>query len=38
MSLSAITDRRIHVQPAEVHNVLSRHMLADGYDLVMDLK
>jgi L-lysine 6-transaminase len=38
MTLSAITDRRIHVQPAEVHNVLSRHMLADGYDLVMDLK
>jgi L-lysine 6-transaminase len=38
MSLSAITDRRIHVQPAEVHNVLSRHMLADGYDIVMDLK
>ncbi|HEX8252913.1 MAG TPA: L-lysine 6-transaminase [Thermoanaerobaculia bacterium] len=38
MSLSAITDRRMHVQPAEVHNVLSRHMLADGYDIVMDLK
>ena len=33
MSLSAITDRRIHVQPAEVHNVLGRHMLADGYDI-----
>lgn len=38
MPVSSITDRRIHVQPAEVHNVLSRHMLADGYDLVMDLK
>jgi L-lysine 6-transaminase len=38
MSIFAITDRRIHVQPAEVHNVLSRHMLADGYDIVMDLK
>ncbi|HYK02155.1 MAG TPA: L-lysine 6-transaminase [Thermoanaerobaculia bacterium] len=38
MSLSAITDRRIHVQAGEVHNVLSRHMLADGYDIVMDLK
>jgi L-lysine 6-transaminase len=38
MSVSSITDRRLHVQPAEVHNVLSRHMLADGYDLVMDLK
>jgi len=38
MPTSSITDRRIHVQPAEVHNVLSRHMLADGYDIVMDLK
>jgi L-lysine 6-transaminase len=38
MSISAITDRRIHVQPTEVHNVLSRHMLADGYDIVMDLR
>ena len=38
MSLSSITDRRIYVQPAEVHNVLSRHMLADGYDIVMDLR
>ena len=38
MSIPAITDRRIHVQPAEVHNVLSRHMLADGYDIVMDLR
>jgi len=38
MPVSTITDRRIHVQPSEVHNVLGRHMLADGYDLVMDLK
>ncbi|HET8796679.1 MAG TPA: aminotransferase class III-fold pyridoxal phosphate-dependent enzyme, partial [Thermoanaerobaculia bacterium] len=38
MTISAITDRRIHVQPAEVHNVLARHMLADGYEIVMDLK
>jgi L-lysine 6-transaminase len=38
MPVSSITDRRIHVQPAEVHNVLSRHMLADGYDIVMDLR
>jgi L-lysine 6-transaminase len=37
MSISSITDRRIHVQPADVHSVLSRHMLADGYDIVMDL-
>jgi L-lysine 6-transaminase len=35
---SAIVDRRLHVSPAEVQNVLSRHMLADGYDIVMDLK
>jgi L-lysine 6-transaminase len=38
MSPSTITDRRLHVQPAEVHNVLARHMLADGYDIVMDLR
>src|SRR3954452_9720850 len=37
MSISAITDRRVHIQPGDVHNVLSRHMLADGYNLVMDL-
>lgn len=38
MSVSSITDRRLHIQPAEVHNVLSRHMLADGYEIVMDLQ
>ncbi len=38
MPSSSITDRRIHVQPADVHSVLSRHMLADGYEIVMDLK
>lgn len=38
MPVSSITDRRIHVQPADVHSVLSRHMLADGYEIVMDLK
>jgi L-lysine 6-transaminase len=37
MSISVITDRRVHIQPGEVHSVLSRHMLADGYDIVMDL-
>jgi len=37
MSISAITNRRVHIQPSDVHNVLSRHMLADGYDVVMDL-
>jgi len=38
MPVSTITDRRIHVQAAQVHEVLSRHMLADGYDIVMDLR
>jgi len=38
MPVSSITDRRIHVQPSEVHTVLSRHMLADGYEIVMDLR
>ena len=37
MTISAITERRVHIQPGDVHNVLSRHMLADGYDVVMDL-
>ncbi|MBK5259691.1 MAG: L-lysine 6-transaminase [Thermoanaerobaculia bacterium] len=35
---STIIDRRIHVQPADVHSVLARHMLADGYEIVMDLQ
>ncbi|HUP44626.1 MAG TPA: L-lysine 6-transaminase, partial [Thermoanaerobaculia bacterium] len=38
MPVSSITDRRVHVQPGEVHSVLSRHMLADGYEIVMDLR
>ena len=38
MPVSSITDRRLHIQPADVHNVLGRHMLADGYDIVMDLR
>jgi len=38
MSVPAITDRRLVVQPGEVHSVLARHMLADGYDIVMDLR
>jgi len=37
MSVTPIVDRRLHVQPADVHAVLARHMLADGYDIVMDL-
>src|SRR2546430_13301896 len=38
MSVAPIIDRRLHVQPADVHAVLGRHMLADGYDIVMDLR
>jgi L-lysine 6-transaminase len=38
MSVTPIIDRRLHVQPADVHAVLARHMLADGYDIVMDLQ
>ena len=37
-SVTPIIDRRLHVQPADVHAVLARHMLADGYDIVMDLQ
>lgn len=28
----------VHISPTEVHQTLSRHMLADGYDMVVDLK
>src|ERR1043166_3240224 len=38
MTVTPIIDRRIYVQPGDVHDVLSRHMLADGYEIVMDLK
>ncbi|HEX7190166.1 MAG TPA: L-lysine 6-transaminase [Thermoanaerobaculia bacterium] len=38
MSVTPIIDRRIYVQPGDVHNVLGRHMLADGYEIVMDLR
>jgi L-lysine 6-transaminase len=38
MSIAPITDKRMHVQPSQVHEVLARHMLADGYDIVMDLR
>ncbi|MBI2214589.1 MAG: L-lysine 6-transaminase [Acidobacteria bacterium] len=37
MSPTAV-DPKLHVEPTEVHGVLGRHMLADGYDIVMDLK
>jgi L-lysine 6-transaminase len=34
---STLTDRHARIQPANVHEVLGRHILADGYDFVMDL-
>jgi len=36
MNPTSLKDGRI--APADVHGVLSRHMLADGYDLVLDLE
>lgn len=38
MPVSFVRDQKTHIQPADVHGVLSQHMLADGYDLVMDLE
>ena len=38
MTVTPIIDRRIYVQAGDVHNVLGRHMLADGYEIVMDLR
>jgi L-lysine 6-transaminase len=38
MPITEITDRKVHVRASEVHAVLSSHMLADGYDLVVDLE
>ncbi|HUF18868.1 MAG TPA: L-lysine 6-transaminase [Thermoanaerobaculia bacterium] len=38
MPVSFVRDQKIHIQPSDVHNVLSQHMLADGYDIVMDLE
>ncbi|MBZ0112086.1 MAG: L-lysine 6-transaminase [Thermoanaerobaculia bacterium] len=36
--MSTTTDRTVHVAPKEVHEVLSRHMLADGFPLVLDMQ
>ena len=27
-----------HIAPAQVHDTLHRHMLADGFDIVLDLE
>ncbi|MBI5464567.1 MAG: L-lysine 6-transaminase [Ignavibacteriales bacterium] len=32
------TANHVHVAPGEVHSTLSKHMLIDGFDLVVDLK
>jgi len=33
-----MTPRTAPISPADVHETLARHMLADGYDLVLDLE
>ena len=33
-----MTTRTAPIAPAQVHEVLARHMLADGYDIVLDLE
>ena len=35
---TATEARTAHIAPADVHSVLAKHILADGYDIVMDLK
>lgn len=35
---SNTTKTPVHITPQKVHQTLSRHMLADGFDLVIDLK
>ena len=35
--MSTAIDRSIRVSPGEVHDVLGRHILVDGYHIVMDL-
>ncbi len=32
------TKNPVHILPTEVHSALSKHMLVDGFDLVVDLK
>jgi L-lysine 6-transaminase len=36
--MPTVTEKRAHIAPSEVHEVLARHMLADGFDLVLDLE
>ena len=36
--MSTAIDRSVRVSPGEVHDVLGRHILVDGYHIVMDLK
>ncbi|MDX1583594.1 MAG: L-lysine 6-transaminase [Thermoanaerobaculia bacterium] len=37
MSTLEMTDQKIHIPPGEVHRVISNHMLADGFGMVLDL-
>ncbi len=36
--MSTLTESSVHVTPHEVHEVLERHMLADGFKIVLDLE
>jgi len=35
--MNPTTTRTPHLAPSEVHATLGRHMLVDGYDIVLDL-
>jgi L-lysine 6-transaminase len=37
MTMLSAGDSAIDIAPAEVHSTIARHLLADGYDLVLDL-
>ena len=36
--MNAMVTARAALTPADVHGVISHHMLKDGYDLVLDLE
>ncbi len=38
MSVSTLNEKTVHVDANDVHKVLGEHILADGYDIVMDLR
>jgi L-lysine 6-transaminase len=37
-NIKPTTDNPIRISPSDVHSTLSRHMLADGFDIVVDLQ